>query len=46
MAALAWTAAWWNDLQRLEAERIAALERQTAVEQRPERLAREGKATH
>jgi hypothetical protein len=46
MAALAWTAAWWNDRLRLEAERVAVLEQQTAVEQRPERLAREGKAAH
>lgn len=43
IAAITWTAALWNDRQRLHAERAAdARLEQAALEQRPERLAREG----
>jgi hypothetical protein len=43
VAAITWTAALWNDRQRIHAERVADARReQTTVEQRPERLAREG----
>lgn len=48
VAAITWTAALWNDRQRVHAERIAEARREQAVvqpaapEQRPQRLAREG----
>lgn len=43
VAAITWTAAWWNDRQRLRAERaVEARLEQAALEQRPQRLAREG----
>lgn len=43
VAAITWTAALWNDRQRVHAERVAAARReQAALEQRPQRLAREG----
>ena len=50
VAAITWTAALWNDRQRMHAERVAqtrgeqAQREQAALEQRPERLAREGNA--
>ena len=43
VAAITWTAAWWNDRQHWHAERaVEARLEQAALEQRPERLAREG----
>jgi hypothetical protein len=48
VAAITWTAALWNDRQRMLAERVAqtrgeqAQREQAALEQRPARLAREG----
>lgn len=43
VAAITWTAALWNDRQRVHAERVAEARReQAALEQRPQRLAREG----
>ncbi|MFN5755633.1 MAG: hypothetical protein ACK54F_04220 [Planctomycetia bacterium] len=43
VAAITWTAALWNDRQRVHAERVAEAQReQQALEQRPHRLAREG----
>lgn len=45
VAAITWTAALWNDRQRVHAERVAETRReQAALQQRPERLAREGNA--
>jgi hypothetical protein len=51
VAAITWTAALWNDRQRMHAERVAqmrgeqAQREQAALEQRPHRLAREGNST-
>lgn len=48
VAAITWTAALWNDRQRVHAERAAEARREQAtlqrpaLEQRPQRLAREG----
>jgi hypothetical protein len=48
VAAITWTAALWNDHQRVHAERVAEARREQAAlqpaarEQRPQRLAREG----
>lgn len=48
VAAITWTAALWNDRQRVHAERAAEARREqatlqpAALDQRPQRLAREG----
>ena len=48
VAVITWTAALWNDRQRVHAERVAEARReqaglqQTGLDQRPQRLAREG----
>ena len=41
LAAVTWTAAWWNDRQRADADRVLQASLETRVQQRPERLARE-----
>ena len=41
LAAVTWTAAWWNDRQRADADRVLQASLETRAQQRPERLARE-----
>jgi hypothetical protein len=41
LAAMTWTAAWWNDRQRADADRVLQASLETRAQLRPERLARE-----